>query len=322
MKRMGLSFSAWMLIAAVAFSQNVNADGVQWLTDPPTALQQSRATGQLVLMKFTAEWCGYCKKMERTTFSDPVTAAAVHRDFVPLLIDVDKHEELARQLKIQGLPALLIVTPDMTILKQIKGYQTSERLLPQLNQILAQHQQSGNVPTLPLDDQPSPAMVADTNPFMQSAPSLPEEPPQPSMASPRSMPVSATTASQARATQPSFGGLCLTSVVEERRLVEGTADFKSRYRGQTLYFQNDDRRDQFYDAPDKYWPALDGNCAMTLLETGEQTHGQLKHAAVFRGQIWLFSSRDKMKTFIESPAAYVKQVQEREQMAGQPNRSF
>jgi thiol-disulfide isomerase/thioredoxin len=322
MKFQGLVIAGLVLLNSVTVSSRVaHADGVQWLTDPPAALQQSRSSGRPVLMRFSAEWCGPCRKMERTTFADPGTAASINRSFVPLVIDADENEALAKKLNIRGLPTLVIVTPDMKILKKIKGFQTSKRLMPELHNVLAQYQRASGVPALPVAQQRTAPLPHEPNPFMVDGGGPEVHLPVPPRASAASVVVGKDINRRQRMQAgPSFEGHCLTSVVEERKLIKGTPEFESTYRGQSLYFRDDDQRDLFFETPEKYWPALDGQCLLSILESGETVQGKLQYAAVFRDQIWLMSDQEKMKQFIGSPADFVDQLQQR--TAGTPGLSF
>jgi len=324
MRIQGRMIAGLMLLGSVAVSsQVVGAEGVQWLADAPTALQQSRATGRPVLMRFSAEWCGPCRKMERTTFTEPATADAIHRSFVPLVIDVDENEAIAKKLNIRGLPTLLVVAPDMTILARIKGFQTSEALMPQLTEAMVAYQRASGVPAQPVAQQRPATLPHERNPFMTGQGATGARMPRHPGTTAGSVVVRKKMDEQQRmSSEPSFEGYCLTSVVDERRLIKGTAEFESTYRGQTLHFRDDDQRDLFFDTPDKYWPALDGQCPLTILESGRAVRGKLKYAAVFRDQIWLMSDRDKMDRFIESPADFVDQVLERQRTATAPRQSF
>jgi thiol-disulfide isomerase/thioredoxin len=324
MKTQGLATAAIILLTSIAASAKVaHAEGVQWLTDAPTALQQSRATGRPVLMRFSAEWCGPCRKMERTTFADPGTVETIHQSFIPLVIDADENEAIAQKLQIKGLPTLLVVTPDMTILTRIKGFQTSERLMPQLNEVLVQYQKSSGVPALPVAQQRPAGLPQDTNPFMANSGGAAARMPVAPHPSTGSAVVRRNTNHREQLqTGPSFGGYCLTSVVEERKLIKGTPEYESTYRGQTLYFHDDDQRDLFFETPEKYWPALDGQCPLTMVEAGQSVPGKLQYAAVFRNQIWLMSDREKMEKFIGAPADFVDQLQDRQRTAAAPGQSF
>lgn len=373
MRYLGRAIRGFLLLTAVTvLAQDVSGAGVRWETDPQAALQRSAASGRPVLMKFTAEWCGHCKNMERTTFADPKMVEVVHQNFIPLLIDTDQHQDLAKELKITGLPALLIVAPDLTIVDRIRGFQTTDRLLPRLNTVLTTHRFPTRVPALPAAQertttaatttagaatagaepnpfaappvQPTTAAPStqpnpfesnpnpfETNPFAQqttvaAAPTRPAAVQQ----SPGPMPMSSARygGSFAQAPAPmaagpvAFQGLCLTSVVEQRKLISGTPEFAATHRGQLLHFQSAAQRDRFFESPEKYWPVLDGICGMTLLETGAQVPGELKYAAVFREQIWVFQTRELMQRFIDSPADYVQQLEERQKTANSVDRSY
>lgn len=272
-----------------------HAAHVNWQTDVEPALKTANESGKLVLMKFTADWCGYCKKMERETFTRPAVAKIVNEQFVPVLVDADKYQALMKHLKIRGLPAIMIVSPDMVVLDRITGYQTEQKLLPMLQKTLAKHQPKIPNPTqvaaAPQRQTPPTHTVsrqAETNPFAAS--SKPQT---------------------ANYDKPAFGGLCLPSVNETRSLINGMPQFAMKYRGKTLYFSSQPQMMKFKSQPNKYWPMKNGTCPVTLAETGQIAEGRLEYAAMFRGQLWFTCSPANMKKFVAAPARYADAMQAR-----------
>lgn len=271
------------------------ADHVNWQTDVEPALKTANESGKLVLLKFTADWCGYCKKMERETFTRPAVAATVNEEFVPVLVDADKYQALVKHLKIRGLPAIMIVSPDMVILDRITGYQTEQKLLPMLRTTLAKHQpKTPNAPQVaaaaPTANTPTHTVSshADANPFAVSQ---------------KQKTVSYD--------KPAFGGLCLPGVNETRSLINGMPQFAMKYRGKTLYFSSQQQMMKFKTQPDKYWPMRDGACPVTLAESGQIAEGRLEYAAMFRGKVWFTSSPAQMKKFVAAPARFADAIQGR-----------
>ncbi|MFN9977132.1 MAG: thioredoxin fold domain-containing protein, partial [Phycisphaerae bacterium] len=92
---------------------------------------------------FTASWCVYCKRMEKTTFTDRQVVQRVQSSFVPVRIDADRHKELVQKLEVRGLPAILIVSPDLRIIDRISGFQTPEALIQKLDVVIAGLRQNG-----------------------------------------------------------------------------------------------------------------------------------------------------------------------------------
>jgi len=268
-------------------SATCHADHVHWQTDVEKSLQTANTSGKLVLLKFTADWCTYCKKMERETFTQPQVAALVNRDFVPVLVDADKYQPLVKHLKIKGLPSLVIASPDMVILKRIAGYQTEDKLMPQLQAVIAAHSQSASQQTALAATKRHSTATAPTRPVSQQTVSAPA----PQQAAP-----------------PSFGGLCLPAVGETRTLIQGKPQFASTYRGKTLFFSSEEYRQKFQANPAKYWPMLDGTCPVTLAEQGTVMEGRLEYAAMFRDKVWVTSSPEQMKKFVASPARIVDAI--------------
>lgn len=259
------------LALLLSLSHATAADKVNWQTDVEGALRTANKTNQLVLMKFTADWCVYCKKMEHETFTKPAVAATVNQSFVPVLVDADKHADLVKHLEIKRLPSMLVVSPEMVILKRINGYRTEQKLMPDLNSVIAEHR-----PNTPPVNVVSSSQTVDT--------------PAP-VATPK-------------VTGPAFGGLCLPSVNQTRTLISGRPEFALSYHGKTIYFQSDAQRQQFQKTPEKFWPAIDGHCPVSLSTTGKKIEGKLEYAAMFRGRLWLSSSAELMQQFVKQPARY------------------
>ncbi len=290
-----VTFLTIPVLSALLLMPSASAAAVKWERDVERGLQTANQLGKPVFMKFTADWCGYCKKMEHETFTKPAVAAAVNQNFVPVLVDADEHEALVEHLGIEGLPAMLIVSPEMVILEKISGYHTEEKLMPKISVGLAkfrsqQSQQTAvaaNGKTAQSPTRPVSAgseQVVAPSPFAKTAkPSQPQTEPQ----------------------RPAFGGLCLPAVNETRSLISGTPKIAAKYRGKVLYFSEQKYLDKFKKEPTKYWPQRAGACPVTMVEDSQVVEGQLQFAAVFRGKLWVTKDAAAMKKFVDNPASYV-----------------
>ncbi|MEO2018406.1 MAG: thioredoxin family protein [Fuerstiella sp.] len=283
------------VVLASAWPTTGMADHVSWSPNVESALRTANATNRLVLMKFTAEWCGPCKKFERETFSRPAVAQFVNQNFVPVLVDIDKHKELAAHLKITSVPALLIVSPEMIILSRTTGFQTEQKLLPKLHKIVATHAR----PKLPV-----PGNIAGTT-ALPTAATRPVSQHAAAAGTVSTVVVGSADSLPPGVNSPAFGGLCLSAVQETRSLVSGMPELALMYRGRLLYFSSAEQLQNFRTNPEKYWPQRDGCCPVTLSETGQTVEGMLKYAAIFRGKLWVLCTAEKMKKFVAQPSRYV-----------------
>jgi len=89
-----------------------------------------------VLIDFRAEWCIPCLDLERKTFSDPRVAALLGESFVALRFDVTNQDErtgaLMQAYRVEGLPAVLMLTADRHELARVRTFVTADELLPTL----------------------------------------------------------------------------------------------------------------------------------------------------------------------------------------------
>lgn len=64
---------------------------VAW-TDLPTASQSSQ-TQKLYFIDFYTSWCGWCKKMDAETFTDPTVAKILTKYYIPVKFDAESSVE-------------------------------------------------------------------------------------------------------------------------------------------------------------------------------------------------------------------------------------
>ena len=252
--------------------------------------------------------------MEKETFSQPEVAALVNQEFVPVLLDADKNQALMKHLKITGIPALLVVSPEMVILNRMTGFQTKEQLFPKLQGDLSKFASSRQPAPVATASIPNTVQPQPGQPVARDAGSTPDPFGTVSMtqaASPQLPLEQQQQRSPVVHELPAFEGFCLPSVQESRSLVSGTPQFKLKYHGKTLYFQNAAQAEKFKANPELYFPMNDGTCTVTLVETGKAVEGKLEYAAMFRGRLWFASTQENMQKFVGSPAAYANALEAR-----------
>lgn len=102
--------------AAVVACLAVPASAATWHQDLATARTASLASGRPVLAVFTAAWTTSAAEAASATLADPESAALIAACFEPVLIDVDRHEELIRALRIAHVPSVAVIGDDDVVL--------------------------------------------------------------------------------------------------------------------------------------------------------------------------------------------------------------
>lgn len=71
------------------------------------AIAQGKAQGRILVVKGTAEWCGPCKQMDRTTWVDPKVEAWFKDKGLAIAVDVDADPTTAKRLKVRAMPTMI-----------------------------------------------------------------------------------------------------------------------------------------------------------------------------------------------------------------------
>jgi thiol:disulfide interchange protein len=110
---------------------------IRWTESIQTAMKQQKDTGRPLLIYVTADYCGYCRKMERETWSDPKVARRIQDGFVALKVDAEKHEELVTRLEVKGLPATLLFDSEGQLIQTLSGYSRPSAIIELLDSVPA-----------------------------------------------------------------------------------------------------------------------------------------------------------------------------------------
>jgi len=108
-------------------------DKITWLRYDEGLELMKTSSDKHIFIDFTATWCGWCKRMEKEAFSDPVVIKKVNEHFIPVKVWGDKYDtlnidgykitqsNLARQYRISGYPAFWFISPENTRIGPLRG---------------------------------------------------------------------------------------------------------------------------------------------------------------------------------------------------------
>lgn len=106
----------------------------QWETNYEAALDQAAKRDKMVLLDFTgSDWCGWCIKLRKDTFSKPEFQKFAEEKLVLVELDFPRakeqnpdlkkqNQELAEKFGIEGFPTLVLVDPKGTEVTRSVGY--------------------------------------------------------------------------------------------------------------------------------------------------------------------------------------------------------
>ena len=95
-------------------------------TNYKDALAESVKTNKPLFVYFTADWCGFCKKMKSGTLENEQIKAELTSDYVPCYLSFDTNKDLNGKFKIKQIPTYIVISPDGVVLSRGQGYKNKE----------------------------------------------------------------------------------------------------------------------------------------------------------------------------------------------------
>lgn len=141
-----LASTAWVVGATeTRKTPSPDQNGIVWYSYQD-GWEKAKSEKKHMFVDFTATWCGWCKRLEATTFAKPEVAQMLNRDFVPVkvweksedTVDIDGYKiserDLARrEFRVTGYPSLWFVSPRGARIGPAGGYVDANTMMKYLD---------------------------------------------------------------------------------------------------------------------------------------------------------------------------------------------
>jgi YHS domain-containing protein len=257
------------------------SEGIPWRTDYARALEEARTRNQLLWIQFTAPWCPNCTRMEQNSFPHPAIRAHARQSFVPVKLRSDVNEELALSFELSGLPATVIVAPSREVIAVRQGYLGPEALDDLLRDATKRQDLGSQL-----------ASKETTTRTLESTAGAGESDPKRNKTKLKTE------------TQVALSGFCPVSLVSDRRLVPGQAEYTVTHEGRLYRFANLLTFNLFRGDPQRYVPVNGGNCPVAQLDRGTMHPGNPRYGVLYQGRLFLCASDTDRERFLQEPVRY------------------
>lgn len=104
---------------------------------------------KMILIDVYTDWCGWCKKMDKDTFTDREVVDYVNRNFYAVKLNAEdknkkfqfrgkeySEETMARAMRVSSYPNFVIMDAAMENITQLPGYREPQPFVAALNSLL------------------------------------------------------------------------------------------------------------------------------------------------------------------------------------------
>jgi thioredoxin-like negative regulator of GroEL len=112
------------LAAAVSFGGGHATAGIRWEGRFEDALKKARASHKPVIVDFWAQWCGWCHRLDKTTYVDPAVVKLAE-GFVAVKVNTEgdpRDTAVAIRYDVSNLPTIMVISPEGRPIARVNGF--------------------------------------------------------------------------------------------------------------------------------------------------------------------------------------------------------
>jgi thioredoxin-like negative regulator of GroEL len=98
---------------------------IKWERKFDEAVKKAKRAGKPLVVDFWAEWCGWCQRLDRTTYADPAVVRRA-QEFVAVKVNTEgsrRELEVSAKYGVRSLPTILFLSPQGRQLFRVNGFQ-------------------------------------------------------------------------------------------------------------------------------------------------------------------------------------------------------
>ena len=98
---------------------------IPWVRQFDAALKRAQIVKKPLLVDFWADWCGWCHRLDQTTYVDPVVVK-MSEDFVAVKVNTEgtpREMAVARRYDVGSLPTIAFLSPQGRMILRVNGFQ-------------------------------------------------------------------------------------------------------------------------------------------------------------------------------------------------------
>ena len=127
-----------LLLSLICISISASGHCFSWLNNLPKGLEEAKAEEKPLMIDFYTDWCGWCKKLDKDTYSSPKVQELAQR-FICVKVNGDKFPNLVSKYLIGGYPTIVFLDPDGREITRIVGYADARELSAKMEEIAGKY---------------------------------------------------------------------------------------------------------------------------------------------------------------------------------------
>ncbi|MFH1062804.1 MAG: thioredoxin fold domain-containing protein [Candidatus Omnitrophota bacterium] len=136
MKKIALLIGLMFVLGCAQHQEQAIANSIAWISDMSVAQELAKKENKPILIDFYTEWCSWCKRMEKDTYSNAKVQETL-KQFVCVKIDAEQNRDLAKIYKINGFPSTAFLKANGELIEIIPGYLPPADFLKLLDKMLS-----------------------------------------------------------------------------------------------------------------------------------------------------------------------------------------
>ncbi len=121
---------------------------IQWMKFEE-AIAANEKNPKMILVDVYTDWCGWCKKMDKDTFTDPQVVAHLKKNFYAVKLNAENTKrrfpfmgktfseaEMAVAMRVNSYPNFVVIEPGLQNLAQLPGYREPAAFLSGLTELI------------------------------------------------------------------------------------------------------------------------------------------------------------------------------------------